>query len=603
MGEMNVNPNSIRNFCIIAHIDHGKSTLADRLIEMTNTVSERDMKEQLLDNMDLERERGITIKLQTVRMYYKASNNIEYELNLIDTPGHTDFNYEVSRSLAACEGALLLVDATQGVQAQTIANLKLAQEQNLTIIPVVNKVDMKNADVDSVIKEIEELDGINLDKVILASAKTGVGVDNILESIVENIPAPEGNKDKPLQALIFDSHYDVYRGVVLHVRVFNGAIHTGMKIKMLKSDIEFEALQTGVFLPAMKTVDVLDAGEVGYISTNIKIVANVKVGDTLIDPNHPNTEAVPGYKEVKPMVYAGLFPIKNEDQEKLKDAVEKLSLNDSAFIYKQENSMALGAGFRCGFLGILHMEIIQERLEREYGIEILSTFPSVEYRVTLKNSEIINVNNPMLLPSFEKIDYIEEPFIDAAIIIPMENIGEIMELCQEKRGIYVDMIYLNNKMAELTFKLPISEIAYNFYDSLKSITHGYASIDYRDRSYIASDLVKMDIWLNDEIVDAFSFILPRDKSFERGKQIVQKMKHVIPRKLYPMPVQSVVENKVIAREDIPPLRKSVTGRGYSGSASKKKKIAKNIKENKIRQRKFGGVDIPQEAFHAVLDIH
>ena len=598
-----MNPNNIRNFCIIAHIDHGKSTLADRLIEMTNTVSERDMKEQLLDNMDLERERGITIKLQTVRMYYKASNNIEYELNLIDTPGHTDFNYEVSRSLAACEGALLLVDATQGVQAQTIANLKLAQEQNLTIIPVINKVDMPNADVDSVIKEIEELDGINLDKIILASAKTGVGVDNILESIVENIPAPEGNKDKPLQALIFDSHYDVYRGVVLHVRVFNGAIHTGMKIKMLKSDIEFEALQTGVFLPAMKTVDVLDAGEVGYISTNIKIVANVKVGDTLIDPNHPNTEAVPGYKEVKPMVYAGLFPIKNEDQEKLKDAVEKLSLNDSAFIYKQENSMALGTGFRCGFLGILHMEIIQERLEREYGIEILSTFPSVEYRVTLKNSEIINVNNPMLLPSFEKIDYIEEPFIDAAIIIPMENIGEIMELCQEKRGIYVDMIYLNNKMAELTFKLPISEIAYNFYDSLKSITHGYASIDYRDRSYIASDLVKMDIWLNDEIVDAFSFILPRDKSFERGKQIVQKMKYVIPRKLYPMPVQSVVENKVIAREDIPPLRKSVTGRGYSGSASKKKKIAKNIKENKIRQRKFGGVDIPQEAFHAVLDIH
>ena len=603
MGEINMNPNNIRNFCIIAHIDHGKSTLADRLIEMTNTVSERDMKEQLLDNMDLERERGITIKLQTVRMYYKASNNIEYELNLIDTPGHTDFNYEVSRSLAACEGALLLVDATQGVQAQTIANLKLAQEQNLTIIPVINKVDMPNADVDSVIKEIEELDGINLDKIILASAKTGVGVDNILESIVENIPAPEGNKDKPLQALIFDSHYDVYRGVVLHVRVFNGAIHTGMKIKMLKSDIEFEALQTGVFLPAMKTVDVLDAGEVGYISTNIKIVANVKVGDTLIDPNHPNTEAVPGYKEVKPMVYAGLFPIKNEDQEKLKDAVEKLSLNDSAFIYKQENSMALGTGFRCGFLGILHMEIIQERLEREYGIEILSTFPSVEYRVTLKNSEIINVNNPMLLPSFEKIDYIEEPFIDAAIIIPMENIGEIMELCQEKRGIYVDMIYLNNKMAELTFKLPISEIAYNFYDSLKSITHGYASIDYRDRSYIASDLVKMDIWLNDEIVDAFSFILPRDKSFERGKQIVQKMKYVIPRKLYPMPVQSVVENKVIAREDIPPLRKSVTGRGYSGSASKKKKIAKNIKENKIRQRKFGGVDIPQEAFHAVLDIH
>ena len=600
-----MNSNNIRNFCIIAHIDHGKSTLADRLIETTNTVSEREMKEQLLDNMDLERERGITIKLQTVRMYYKASDNIEYELNLIDTPGHTDFNYEVSRSLAACEGALLLVDATQGVQAQTIANLKLALEQNLTIIPVINKIDMPNADAESVIKELEELeefDGLDLSNVILASAKNGIGIDDILESIIQHVPAPKGNSEKPLQALIFDSHYDVYRGVVLHIRVFNGSIRAGMKIKMLKSDLVFEALQVGVFLPEMQSVEALDAGEVGFISTNIKVVSNIKVGDTIINPNIPDTEAVPGYKEVKPMVYAGLFPIRNEDQDKLKDAVEKLALNDSAFIYKQENSMALGVGFRCGFLGILHMEIIQERLEREYGIEILSTFPSVEYRVTLKNGEIATINNPMLLPSFEKIDYIEEPFIDAAIIIPMENIGEIMELCQEKRGCYVDMVYLNNKMAELIFKLPISEIAYDFYDSLKSLTHGYASIDYRDRSYVVSDLVKMDIWLNDEMVDAFSFILPRDKSFERGKQIVQKMKHVIPRKLYPMPVQSVVENKVIVREDIPPLRKSVTGKGYSGSMSKKKKIAKNIKDNKVRQRKFGGVDIPQEAFHAVLDV-
>ena len=597
-----MNLNNIRNFCIIAHIDHGKSTLADRLIEMTKTVSEREMKEQLLDNMELERERGITIKLQTVRMYYQAEDQAEYELNLIDTPGHTDFAYEVSRSLAACEGALLVIDATQGVQAQTIANLKLAQEQNLTIIPVINKIDMPNADVERVTKELEELDGINLDNIILASARTGAGVDNILNAIVKEIPAPSGEQNRPLQALIFDSHYDMYRGVVLHVRIFNGSVATGQKIKMIKSELEFEALQIGVFLPEMRSVETLVAGEVGYISTNIKVVSNVKVGDTLIDINAPDTPPVPGYKDVKPMVYAGLFPIKNEEQEKLRDAIEKLALNDSAFVYQQENSLALGSGFRCGFLGILHMEIIQERLEREHGIEIISTFPSVEYRVTLTNGQVITVNNPTLLPSFEKIASIEEPFIESAIIIPVENIGEIMNLCQEKRGIFVDMTYLNNKMAELFFKLPISEIAYTFFNSLKSITHGYASVDYRDRCYIASDLVKMDIWLNDEIVDAFSFILPRSSSFERGKQIALKMKHVIPRKLYPMPVQSVVENRVIAREDIPPLRKSVTGKGYSGSLSKKRKIAKNIKDNKVRQRKFGGVDIPQAAFHAVLDI-
>lgn len=496
----------------------------------------------------------------------------------------------------------MVVDATQGVQAQTIANLKLAQEQNLKIIPVINKIDMPNADVDGVIQELEELEGVNLNNVILASAKTGVGVDDILAAIVDTIPPPSGDVNLPLQALIFDSHYDVYRGVVLHVRVINGAIATGQKIKMVKSDLVFEALQIGVFLPAMKSVEQLVAGEVGYISTNIKVVSNVRVGDTVIDVDAPDTLPVPGYKEVKPMVYAGLFPIRNEDQEKLKDAVEKLALNDSAFIFQQENSATLGAGFRCGFLGVLHMEIIQERLEREHGLEIISTFPSVEYLVTLKTNEVISVNNPMLLPSFEKIACIEEPFIDAAIIVPVDNIGEVMNLCQDKRGIFVDMVYLNNKMTELLFKLPISEIAYNFFNSLKSITHGYASVDYRNRSYISSDLVKMDIWLNDEIVDAFSFILPRDSSFERGKQIVQKMKHVIPRKLYPMPVQSVVENRVIAREDIPPLRKSVTGKGYSGSLSKKRKIAKNIKDNKVRQRKFGSVDIPQAAFHAVLDI-
>jgi len=594
--------NNIRNFCIIAHIDHGKSTLADRIIEMTNTVLKREMKEQLLDTMDLERERGITIKLQTVRMYYTADDKTEYEFNLIDTPGHADFNYEVSRSLAACEGALLVVDATQGVQAQTLANLRLAMEQNLTIIPVINKVDLANADIERVMKELQEINGIDLSHVILASAKTGLGIKNILEKIVKEVPAPNGNDEEHLQALVFDSHYDPYRGVVLNIRVVNGMVEPGMKVKMLASNISYEVSEVGVFTPKMNAKEKLSAGEVGYISTSIKDVLGIKVGDTVTDAENTNPMQLPGYKEIKQMVFAGLYPVDSNDQEKLKEAVEKLALNDSAFVYEPETSNALGAGFRCGFLGILHMEIVQERLEREYELEIISTAPSVIYRIYTKKGELLTVNNPKNFPGIELIDYIEEPYVNATIIFPTENIGVVMELCTEKRGIYVDMSYMNAKTVELFYELPLSEIAYDFFDMLKSLTHGYASVDYKEGVYKKSDLVKMDIWLNDESVDAFSFVLHRDKAHDKGRTIVERMKYLIPRKLYPMPVQSVIENKVVAREDIPPLRKSAVGKGYTGSMSKKKRMVKKVKENKTRQRKLGKADVPQEAFHAILNL-
>lgn len=591
--------NKIRNFCIIAHIDHGKSTLADRILEMTHTVSQRDMKNQLLDNMDLERERGITIKLQTVHMYYKSVDGNEYEFNLIDTPGHADFNYEVSRSMAACEGALLLIDATQGIQAQTLANLRLAKEQNLAIIPVINKIDMPNADVNNVLQQLDELEDIDSSRAILASAKTGDGVSEIMESIVKNIPAPTVYEDET-KALIFDSHYDPYTGVILNVRVISGELKSGMKVYMLATGQSIDIENVGYYTPQEQNIDVLKAGEVGYIITGLKDASSVRVGDTI--SGSMTAEPIQGYKEIQPLVFSGFFPADSKEQEKLRDAVEKLALNDSAFIYQPEVSAALGFGFRCGFLGILHMEIVQERLEREFGVEIISTAPSVEYHVQKKNGEMVMVNNPAEFPYFGDIDYVEEPMVDALIVVPTDVLGNIMKLCNSKRGVYKNIDYINGKTARLYYELPMSEIVYDFYDSLKSLSHGYSTVEYTPGQYKKSDLLKMDIYLNDEIIDAFSFIVTRDLAYEKGKEIVEKMKHLIPRKLYPMPVQAVVENKAIAREDIPPLRKSATGKGFTGSMSKKKRIAKKITENKSRQRKIGKADVPQEAFHAILSL-
>lgn len=591
--------NNIRNFCIIAHIDHGKSTLADRMLEITHAISKRDMKNQLLDNMDIERERGITIKLQTVHMIYQAKNNKEYEFNLIDTPGHADFNYEVSRSMAACEGALLLIDATQGIQAQTLANLKLACEQNLTIIPVINKIDMPTADIDHVLNQLEELENVDSNLTLFTSAKTGEGVIEVMESIVENIPGPPitNNENK---ALIFDSHYNPYEGIILNVRIISGEFKQGMKVYSLISKQAFEIEDIGFYTPHANSTGCLKAGEVGFITTGLKEATSIHVGDTL----STDTSAIPihGYKEIQPLVFSGFFPIDSKAQGKLREAVEKLALNDSAFVYQPEISSALGYGFRCGFLGVLHMEIIQERIEREFGLEIISTAPSVEYHVHKTNGEQVVVNNPSDFPYFGEIDYVEEPMVNAQIVSPIDCLGDIIQLCNDKRGALVNIDYLSEKNAQLYFEMPMSEIVYDFYDSLKSLSHGYATVEYLSGRYKKSDLIKMDIYLNDDLIDAFSFIVPRDQAYEKGKTIVEKMKHLIPRKLYPIPVQAMVENKAIAREDIPPLRKSVTGKGFSGSMSKKKRAAKKITENKKRQRKIGKADVPQEAFHALLNL-
>ena len=589
----------IRNFCIIAHIDHGKSTLADRTLEMTHAVSRHDMKDQYLDNMDLERERGITIKLQTVHMHYDADDGNEYEFNLIDTPGHADFSYEVSRSMAACEGALLLVDATQGIQAQTIANLRLAREQHLKIIPVINKIDMPNADVDNVLEQLEELDEIDASRTILTSAKTGEGVHEITESIVRNIPAPKESDDEA-KALIFDSHYDAYRGVVVNVRVISGEFRPGQKVYMLAAKHPFEIEKTGYYTPQEKCTDVLKAGEVGFIATGLKDASSVRVGDTIAE--NLSTEPVHGYREIQPLVFAGFFPAKSTEEGKLREAVEKLALNDSAFVYQPEVSNALGYGFRCGFLGVLHMDIVQERLEREFGVEIISTAPSVEYHVMKRNGEMIVAHNPSEFPDFGEIDYVEEPMVNASIVLPSDALGKIMELCNDRRGIYQDLQYLSNTTAQLSYEMPMSEIVYNFDDALKSLSHGYSTVEYLPAEYRKADLVKMDIYLNDDIVDALSFIVTRDSAYAKGKEIVEKMKYLIPRKLYPMPVQAMVENKAIAREDIPPLRKSVTGKGFTGSLSKKRRAAKKITENKNRQRTIGKADVPQEVFHAILTL-
>lgn len=592
----------IRNFCIIAHIDHGKSTLADRLLEHTGAVSERKMTEQLLDSMDLERERGITIKMQAVRLLYKARDGKDYILNLIDTPGHVDFTYEVSRSLAACEGALLVVDATQGVEAQTIANLYLALEHDLEIIPVINKVDLPSADPERVKKELEEVFGFEGTEAILTSAKTGLGAEDVLEAVVNRIPPPKGDPVAPTQALIFDSSFDPYRGVTAYIRMVNGQVKVGEEIRMMATGKEFEVTDLGVFQPELTPVRQLTAGEVGYLMASMKNVKDSQVGDTITLAGAPAEKPLPGYRQVQPMVYCGLYPVDNADYQDLRDALEKLQLNDAALIFEPETSTALGFGFRCGFLGLLHMEIIQERLEREYDLALIATAPSVVYRAHLVTGEVLEVRNPAELPSVGSIEYMEEPYVKANIILPSDYVGSIMELCQEKRGTYKTMEYPTTDRVMLVYDLPLAEILMDFYDKLKSRSRGYASLDYEYLGHRRSDLVRLDILLNEKPVDALSAIVHREKAYSRGRQLARKLKEIIPRQLYEVPVQAAVGNKVIARETIKAMRKDVLAKCYGGDISRKRKLLEKQKEGKKRMKQLGTVEVPQEAFLAVLKV-
>ncbi|OWZ83129.1 translation elongation factor 4 [Natranaerobius trueperi] len=593
----------IRNFSIIAHIDHGKSTLADRMLEYTDTLTKREMQDQYLDNMELERERGITIKLQSVTMNYTAQDGLGYFLNVIDTPGHVDFNYEVSRSLQACEGVLLVIDACQGIEAQTLANIYLAVEQDLEIIPVINKIDLPNADVDKVKRELEEIVGIDGDEAILASAKDGTGITEVLESIVQRIPPPEGRDDEHLKALIFDSYYDTYRGVITYLKVVSGSLTSNMKIEMMQTGKKFDVSEVGILNPTPKKVDALTAGDVGFMAASIKDVKDSRVGDTITSADKPAPEPLPGYKQVKPMVYCGLFPTEGEDYEDLRDALDKLQLNDSSLVYEQENSVALGFGFRCGFLGLLHMEIIQERLEREYNITLVTTAPNVVYRVKkVDEEEIIDVENPTYLPPRNEIEAIYEPMVRANFMVPQDYIGPVMELCQEKRGIYETMEYLDSLRVMLKYKLPLSEIVYDFFDLLKSRTRGYASFDYELLGYEEAKLVKVDILVNKEPVDALSFIVHEDKAYYKGRQLADKLREMLPRQMFDIPVQAAIGNKVIARETVKALKKNVLAKCYGGDVTRKRKLLEKQKEGKQRMKQIGKVDIPQEAFMAVLSI-
>ena len=593
---------NIRNFCIIAHIDHGKSTLADRLLEFTGALSEREMTEQVLDSMDLERERGITIKAQAVRLQYKAKNGENYTLNLIDTPGHVDFTYEVSRSLKACDGALLVVDATQGVEAQTIANLYLAVDLNLDIIPVINKVDLPSAEPERTRNEIKDIIGISPDECILASAKTGLGTEDILEAIVARIKPPVGDVRLPLRALIFDSLFDSYRGVIAYVRVMEGSLKVGRKIKMMISQKEFEVTEIGTFRPAMTPATELVAGEVGFVIASMKNVKDVQVGDTITTVDNPALLPLPGYRPVQPMVYCGLYPVDNAAYGELRDALEKLNLNDASLVFEPESSIALGFGFRCGFLGLLHMEIVQERLEREYDLNLIATAPSVIYKVFLTNGEMKEISNPAELPAANYLEHLEEPVVKATIILPSEFVGTIMELCQEKRGTFVNMEYLTESRVMLTYELPLAEILMDFFDKLKSRSRGYASLDYEYLRHKKAELVKLDIMINDKMVDALSAIVHRERSYQRGRQLAEKLKEIIPRQLFEVPIQATIGSKVIARETIKALRKDVLAKCYGGDISRKRKLLEKQKEGKKRMKQLGSVEVPQEAFLAVLKI-
>ena len=592
----------IRNFSIVAHIDHGKSTLADRLLETTGTLTKREMEEQILDNMEIERERGITIKSQAARLIYRRPNGEEYILNLIDTPGHVDFTYEVSRSLAACEGAILVVDATQGVQAQTLANCYLALNNDLEIAPVINKIDLQSARTEEVKQEIEDIIGIEAHDAPMISAKTGLNIGDVLESVIEKIPAPNGDEDAPLKALIFDSYYDSYKGVVSYVRIFDGKIKAGTKIKLMATNKVYEVTEVGVFTPRTLPINELSAGDVGYIAASIKNVRDARVGDTITEADNPIKEALPGYKQAIPMVYSGIYPVDGAKYQELKDALEKLQINDAALAFEPETSIALGFGFRCGFLGLLHMEIIQERIEREFNLDIITTAPSVIYKVIKTNGEIIELTNPTNLPEATEIEYMEEPVVKASIIAPSDYVGAVMELCQERRGHFIDMQYLEETRVSINYDIPLNEIVYDFFDTLKSRTRGYASLDYEFKGYKQTELVKLDIMLNGDVVDALSMIVPKEKSYEKGRGIAEKLKEIIPRQMFEVPIQAAVGSKIIARETVKAMRKDVLAKCYGGDISRKKKLLEKQKEGKKRMRQVGSVEIPQEAFMSVLKV-